>query len=694
MQVRFARHSRIAVVFCIGILCAATENARAQTIAPNFVECTLTAQGVMSCATFNGAACSGPTAYSKTCSIGGTSATCSEDKLGTVTCTRVTNSACYKESGTAKCYVQVPQGPPPRISSSPASVQLAQYVNTTSAQQPVTFTTSGASGTYAINGFLITGDFKVVSTQGACTTGSANSSCTVNVTGTPVLPGQRYGTLSMVTSIGTVAVSFVLTGSGLPAPTVDNKNAGFNKSLRAVLPTPGAIVGATQRPLGRGRLAVASSATPGAPTRSALGTVKAADFGLSDDGGGSQDPCSPATPTPPTPPTPPDDTLTPPDDTPAPPDDAPTPFDETPSDSCANDSCDPGGEIPPPEGGGGSGLCKEGICPDVEWVDAEPVDLKESPEYDISSSVVAFVADPVNAANGNKVHVQTDFSSSFPNPLSFVRTYNSYGWTSLGIVRQSIGIGWRSNWDRLIIQNANGTATVIRSDGKSYTFLYQPMTQTWTGSPDVAAALSQTTDVNGYAVGWTMTLPNGDVEKYDAIGRLIGVIPFAGPSATYALAYDAQGRLQTVSNGAGRQLGFTYDFNNRVATMIDSAAGVSTYGYDASNRLTRVTYADGRTRGYAYQNTLWPFAMTSIIDGTGNTFVTFTYNNSGRMNSSQFAGAVGGGSISYGSNSATFTNAVGAARLLHVRGQSGRIATDIQHGILLGLRYPAGDTHL
>jgi YD repeat-containing protein len=75
-----------------------------------------------------------------------------------------------------------------------------------------------------------------------------------------------------------------------------------------------------------------------------------------------------------------------------------------------------------------------------------------------------------------------------------------------------------------------------------------------------------------------------------------------------ALAYDGQGRLQTVTdNASGRVLTFTYtngllaSISGPVTSAVTDAIWVE-YGYDGNENLTTVTYADGSGIAYVYND--------------------------------------------------------------------------------------------
>ncbi|HEX8012622.1 MAG TPA: DUF6531 domain-containing protein, partial [Casimicrobiaceae bacterium] len=443
----------------------------------------------------------------------------------------------------------------------------------------------------------------------------------------------------MATSIGTVRVALSVTGTGLASPNADDKNAGLRRTLRASSKKP--------RPL-----ALVFSAKVGLTNKTSQSCPQTQ---TSNDG--------------PTDPTNGTDTQND-NSNPDPDEDAPTwdgglddPTGDGGLDAPTWDGGWTGGDGGGTGGGGGGG----DFWSEIDYVgDPAPaapgnmLALADDIGSDVDPSLGAFVVDPTHAATGNKVHAQTDLRAWYPNPLTFVRTYNAFGFNSASLIGQNIGVGWHSNWDMSVAMASDGThATVVGGDGKSYLFSYNSSNGKWSSDQDVAATLVQIKDGNGYATGWTLTLPNGNVENYDALGRLTGLTVLGGPAASYALTYDSLGRLQTVSNGLGRQISFSYDSNSRVATLVDPNSGTTTYSYDSSGRLTSVTRADSRTRQYVYGNTTWPFAMTGVVDGMGTTYVTFAYDTHGRVSTSLFAGNVGGGSISYGTNESDFTDSVG-----------------------------------
>lgn len=106
-------------------------------------------------------------------------------------------------------------------------------------------------------------------------------------------------------------------------------------------------------------------------------------------------------------------------------------------------------------------------------------------------------------------------------------------------------------------------------------------------------------------------------------------------------------------------------------------AGIEiSYSYDDDNRLTSVSYPDGATRKYHYNeaahtsNTDLPYALTGIsdVDTTGNEtrYDTYSYDAQGRAVSSQHAGGADLTALTYNTDgTTTVTNALGKQSTYH-----------------------------
>lgn len=258
------------------------------------------------------------------------------------------------------------------------------------------------------------------------------------------------------------------------------------------------------------------------------------------------------------------------------------------------------------------------------------------------------VADPVNPANGNSFQSETDYQGAGAYPLTLTRYYNSSGAVSAYLPsfgegwKTSLGPYWRHNFDRRIIFIKSGapTATAYRADGKFYAFRQNGTA--FATSADIRDRLEATRDTNGEPIAWQYTADGGDVETYDALGRLKTMKNKDGIVLT--LAYDASGNLSTVTDSFGRKLTFVYDTAGKLKSVKDPAGATVSYAYDATTGvLNRATYPDTTIRRYLYEDTARPYSLTGILDENGKRFATWAYDTNNRVTQA-FNGA---GALSY-----------------------------------------------
>jgi RHS repeat-associated protein len=148
--------------------------------------------------------------------------------------------------------------------------------------------------------------------------------------------------------------------------------------------------------------------------------------------------------------------------------------------------------------------------------------------------------------------------------------------------------------------------------------------------------------------GWDLTLANAAVEHYDSAGRLV-TITARGRVTT--LAYDGNGKLETVTGPFGHELEFGYteiQGTQMLTSVTLPDSGVIEYEYDQWLRPVKVTYPDETTRQYEYASAVNNWQLTGIFDETTGRYSTYTYNTSGRVTSDSLAG---------GANASTYTYA-------------------------------------
>jgi RHS repeat-associated protein len=269
-----------------------------------------------------------------------------------------------------------------------------------------------------------------------------------------------------------------------------------------------------------------------------------------------------------------------------------------------------------------------------------------------NSGLSPYVGNPIHAGTGNKFQRESDYTSPV-SPLSFVRYYNSLD-DRVGVM----GHGWRHSYERAIELNSSGnTASVIRADGKTYT--YKLNSGAWTTDPDVTSTLSRAGDGS-----WSFTLASGTVENYDAEGKLTGITTTNG--RTTSLTYDSSGRLQTVTGPFGRTLSFTYNSDGRLELLTDPDNGQYQYLYDGHDNLIQVVYPDDTSRGYLYENANYPNHLTGIIDANGQRYATYGYDSDGRGILTEHADGADRYSLQYNSDgTTTVTDPSGRERVYH-----------------------------
>jgi RHS repeat-associated protein len=269
--------------------------------------------------------------------------------------------------------------------------------------------------------------------------------------------------------------------------------------------------------------------------------------------------------------------------------------------------------------------------------------------------------DPVNPATGNMYMQVTDYETAGQNKLSVIRYYNSQG-TGGSSFATTLGPVWRHSFDRYLRIASSSSVTAERADGRQVNFTLSG--STWTTDSDVDITLSNV------GTTWTLTDHDDTVETYTTTSAgnkaLLNSIQ-ARNGYTQTLTHDSNGFLTSVSDSYSRSLTFSY--SSGVLTSITTPESQNlqyivsgTGGPTAS--LTQVQYPTSPTTHvtYAYGQTHFPYAITSLTDENGNTYSTWTYDAQGRATSSQLGGGANAMTFAYNSNgTTTVTNALGVA---------------------------------
>ena len=198
--------------------------------------------------------------------------------------------------------------------------------------------------------------------------------------------------------------------------------------------------------------------------------------------------------------------------------------------------------------------------------------------------------DPVDVATGNFSLALTDIVVAEPGlDLAFARAYSAQSF-HVGV----LGPKWTSSWEtRLVLpaQTDIGSYDVYWGDGRvdSYTI----------GPSGLVAQPGNYTKLVAVAGGFQATTKDRAVYTFDASGGLASVADIHGN--TFTVGHDAESRVTSVTDGAGRQMTFVYS-----ATRLTGVTGPDgrsvTFGYDAGGRLIKVTDQSGKFVTYSYDD--------------------------------------------------------------------------------------------
>jgi RHS repeat-associated protein len=196
------------------------------------------------------------------------------------------------------------------------------------------------------------------------------------------------------------------------------------------------------------------------------------------------------------------------------------------------------------------------------------------------------VGDPIEIANGNVIHDETDIS--IPNlgvPLSFSRHYASNTTVSAGQTpwsNRGLGEGWSFSFGDWLEFDGSDVYWHT-SEGLTLEFTYNGLTYS---VPDSIFG-AFTHDQSNHFYLWRDK--SGNTMKFDEEGNLLRMADRYDNGV--AISYDANGHIATVNDlfDATRQLYFTYNASNRIASIGDFTGRLWQYEYNAAGRLVQVT---------------------------------------------------------------------------------------------------------
>lgn len=262
------------------------------------------------------------------------------------------------------------------------------------------------------------------------------------------------------------------------------------------------------------------------------------------------------------------------------------------------------------------------------------------------------VADPVYPASGVVTLTETDFTSGSDVPLRFTRTFRSAPY-----VRPQSGFGpnWMHPWQRQLgLSRATSNPARVqayRPDGKRATF--EQAGGAWRTSGGEPLTLSPAAGGGGWSLYDRIS---GETESYTASGRLESVTDGAGRTTTLQYSNTSPGLLVALTDGFGVTLQFTYDGQNRLAQMTSPGGAATRYGYDSRGNLVTVTWPDGYVRRFEYGDARFPYVLTGVIDESGLRIASYTYDMQGRAIAVSHPDSARNVQFSYGHGTTTLTD--------------------------------------
>ncbi len=237
------------------------------------------------------------------------------------------------------------------------------------------------------------------------------------------------------------------------------------------------------------------------------------------------------------------------------------------------------------------------------------------PRFDLGGGAnpasVTVSGDPVNVANGNLIHPETDFViKSRGLDITWARTYNSQS-----TYNGPLGPGWTHSYNTHLVIDGAGNVTLRSSDGGEYFF-----TRTATGFTAPVGVYETLTLASGI---YTLTHRDQSRQLFNSAGRLTEIRDTNGNRIL--LTYNASNQLSTISDPLNRNLTISYGANGKISQISDWSGRIWRYGYDASGRLTSYDNALNQRTTYSYYTGTYNNHNLYQVTDARNNRTTFAY---------------------------------------------------------------------
>ena len=243
------------------------------------------------------------------------------------------------------------------------------------------------------------------------------------------------------------------------------------------------------------------------------------------------------------------------------------------------------------------------------------------------------------------------FTASPELPLSFARQYRTSidGRFMLG----AFGFGWTHQWDSSLSVDGDGNVTII--DSGDYRFFARNADGTYQAQGSDQARLTQETDGT-----FRLREPDESVVNFRLDGKLGSLEDLNGNRInasytegvltqlthangdTFSLTYNDQGRIDTLTDQAGRTTIYEYDATGEHLLSASGFDGTIIYTYDTTpdiaseHALTSVTFADGSQTAFEYDD---KGRLSQQSQNNGLQAVTYTYDSTGEVTATDASGA-------------------------------------------------------
>ncbi|RPI91406.1 MAG: DNRLRE domain-containing protein, partial [Chloroflexi bacterium] len=259
--------------------------------------------------------------------------------------------------------------------------------------------------------------------------------------------------------------------------------------------------------------------------------------------------------------------------------------------------------------------------------------------------------DPINTRSGAFSVGVSDLS--FPTSAGELIFQRSYSSAATSLYSSPFGYGWTHNHDaKLILPSDPGGSAgyIIFKDviGNQHKFKIE-------SDGSYSPALGVTASLAKSATEYTLAASDQSTFHFDLIGRLTSRANAQGRAFNYLydtqgkldrvsadngahfiqFGYDSQGRIDSVTDHAGREVTYTYDTTGDLVTAVDVTEQIWTYTYD-THRMTQVDDPNGDpTLRTEYDTQERAFRQW---DGADKKLVELTYNADGTTTVTDAAG--------------------------------------------------------